>query len=103
MEFLSRRAHHGSALAGVSVEIDAEKVPRLVNAKQFDAINYRRRVRTCIESARLEAGRPADGRRTGGYKYLGRHIHAQNRVRDERGTFVTTHEKEELTVSSICN
>lgn len=75
------------------IPLAPEKVPRLVNPKQFDAINYRRRVKMCIEMARLRSGRPVDGRRAADFKYLGRHVHALRRARNPEGTFVQERDK----------
>lgn len=81
------------------VPIDYSLVPRLVNAQQFEAINFRRRVRFTIEKERIRAGRPVDGGRTETYKHFGRHAHAMNRVRQKGGAFVCTTNS----VSSICD
>ena len=69
------------------IEIAFDKVPRLINPKQFESIAYRRKMRLCIEAERLKMGRPVDGRRKGEYKYEGKHLHALNRVRGAGGTF----------------
>ena len=81
------------------VPIDSKKVARLVNPKQYEAINFRRHVRYEIECARVSAGRPIDGRRTGKYKYLQKHIHARSRARDSSGAFVPT----KASLPSLCN
>ena len=75
------------------IPLAPEKVPRLVNPKQYDAINYRRRVRMCIEIERLRSGRPVDGRRTGNFIYVGKHVHALRRARNPEGTFVQEGDK----------
>ncbi len=81
------------------VPIDHSLVPRLVNARQFDVINFRRKVRFAIEKERIRCGRPADGSRTEKYKSYGKHVHALNRVREKGGSFVCTTNS----VSSICD
>lgn len=99
-EFISRVRSPVDIPAGVGSDspISDELVPRLVNPRQFEAICMRRRVRSCIEKARIDVGIPADGSRTGGYKYLKRHVVASNRARDHNGLFTKI-----CNVPSICN
>ena len=87
------------------IPVDTSKVPVIVNAKQFDAIQLRRRVRAVIEKARIEAGRPKDNRRVGEFKSLQKHLQARNRVRGAGGTFVPRSVKEENIdgIPSLCN
>ena len=96
--FMDRR-RSGLKLEEVSdVSIDSCKVPVLINPKQFEAIQLRRRVRSIIEKVRIESGRPKDNRRVDSYKSLGKHLHAMSRVRS-RGVFVATVPKS----GSLCN
>ena len=104
IEFMRSREFKEEDKPTSNVPIDSQKVPHLVSSKQFVAITFRRQVRHEIECARLLAGRPIDGRRTGKYKYFQKHIHARRRVRDSNGLFVQTRLKDDdLGVASLCN
>ncbi len=58
-----------------------------VNTRQFDIIQLRRSVRHTIEFARMQAGKPVDGRRITTFKYVNKHRHAKSRSRNEAGLF----------------
>jgi hypothetical protein len=96
LEFMTG-GHEESASSAADPEHDYSLVPRLVNAKQFDVIQFRRRVRRVIETERIRVGRPIDGSRTEKYKYYSKHVHAKNRVREKGGSFANN------SVSSICD
>ena len=102
-KFIADPAYAASLGNPAGVPISTEMVPRPVNVRQFDVINFRRQVRNCVEAARLSAGRRPDGRRSGSYKYVQRHDHAKKRIRDATGAFLQTKVKEESGVASITN
>jgi hypothetical protein len=79
-------AHGESA----EVPIDTSLVPRVVDPRQYDAILARRKVRYLIEKERVSSGRRHDGRRDGRFKYVKRHLVAQQRPRNSQGTFLST-------------
>lgn len=86
---LTKQDANDDASKESGVQISENLVPRLVNPRQYNAINLRRRVRSCIEKARIDAGLPIDGSRpAGGFKYLQRHIIASQRARAPSGTFL---------------
>ena len=85
----------------VNVPVDTLKVPLMVSKRQFDVINFRRQVRCTIERSRAITGRPVNGRRSGSFRYVQKHLHARSRVRGTDGTFVTIRPHNER-ILSIC-
>lgn len=98
-EFIDTKNEPTAHIGPGEIPICDGLVPRLVSQRQFDAITMRRRVRLCIEAARIEAGLPEDGFRSGRFKYLKRHLVAGKRARAPSGSFV----KCEPCVPSISN
>lgn len=77
-----------SMCSGYPVRTD--RVPRLVNPKQLELIHLRRCVRFSVESFRVAANRPADGRRIGQFKHFTKHVHALRRQRSSSGIFLSS-------------
>jgi hypothetical protein len=86
-----------------AVPIAGDLVPRLVNPKQFDVIQFRRQVQFCMEERRVSCGMRPDGVRIGEYKCVQRHIIAKRRPRNPSGTFQTGAAESKNELASICN
>jgi hypothetical protein len=86
-----------------TVPINKDLVPRIVDGRQFDAIQLRRKVRSVIESARINTGNRWDGRRDGTFKYAKRHEAARTRLRDSGGTFLSLKPEDNKHVLAIWN
>lgn len=85
--YMDRKAVFDRIHEDITVTIDRNLVPRVVDARQIDVIRLRRQVRSVIEKERVAAGKRPDGRREGAYKYLKRHESASMRPRDTLGAF----------------
>lgn len=90
LRFMQELKSDTAGISDASVPIDSSLVPRLVDARQFEAIQLCRRARFGIEKERIKAGLPVDGKRTARFKLVNKHLQASNRIRGENGAFLRT-------------